>query len=83
MAGAVVAGAARGGHADFASAARAMTGVLDRVFRPEPGAAAVYGRLYALYRRLHDLFGTKGYAENQFGLMKELLAIRDEARGEK
>jgi L-ribulokinase len=83
MAGAVVAGAARGGHADFASAARAMTGVLDRVFRPEPGAAAVYGRLYALYRRLHDLFGTKGYAENQFGLMKELLAIRDEARSDK
>jgi len=83
MAGAVVAGAARGGHADFAAAARAMTGVLDRVFRPEPGAAAVYGRLYGLYRRLHDLFGTKGGAENPFGLMKELLAIRDEARNGK
>lgn len=80
MAGAVVAGAARGGHADFASAARAMTGVLDRAFRPDPAAAAVYSRLYGLYRRLHDLFGTRTFAENQFGLMKDLLAIRDEAR---
>ena len=62
----MVAGAAPGGHADFAAAAEAMTGVLDRVFSPIPENVAVYDRLYALYKRLHDVFGTEDYAENQF-----------------
>ena len=30
------------------------------------------------YKRLHDIFGTKGYAENLHDVMKELLNIRDE-----
>ena len=33
-------------------------------------------------KRLHDLFGTREYAANQFTLMKDLLKIRDEARHE-
>jgi L-ribulokinase len=41
---------------------------------------AVYDRLYRLYKRLHDVFGTRGYAENQHAIMKDLLAIRDEVR---
>ena len=57
-----------------------MTGVLDVAFHPIAENAAVYDRLYRLYRRLHDMLGTEGYAENQFMLMKELLALRDEAR---
>ena len=81
MAGAVVAGEATGGHADFARAAAAMTGVREKKYVPDPDAAAIYDRLYALYRRLHDLFGTRDYAANQFDAMKELLAIRDEVRG--
>jgi len=80
MAGAVVAGSAAGGHEDFAAATAAMTGVLDETFQPEPTSAAVYDRLYKLYRRVHDVFGTKDRAENQFGVMKELLALRDEVR---
>jgi L-ribulokinase len=80
MAGAVVAGKARGGHDGFAAAAEAMTGVLDQTFQPDPGNVQVYERLYRLYKRLHDVFGTRDYAENQFGVMKELLEIRDEAR---
>jgi L-ribulokinase len=80
MAGAVVAGAAAGGHADFDAAARAMTGVLDRRFTPQPEAARVYDRLYRLYRRVHDVFGTRAGAGDPFAVMKELLAIRDEAR---
>ncbi len=80
MAGAVVAGSAAGGHDDFAAATAAMTGVLDRTFRPNPAGALVYDRLYGLYKRLHDIFGTKEYGENQFVVMKELLAIRDGVR---
>ena len=41
---------------------------------------AVYDRLFGLYQQLHDLFGTRDYAANSFDLMKELLAIRQEAR---
>ncbi len=80
MAGAVVAGRAGGGHDTFAEAAQAMTGILDKEFLPIPDNVAVYDRLYALYRRVHDVFGTEDCAENQFGVMKELLAIRDEVR---
>ncbi len=77
MAGAVVGGA----HADFAAAAEAMTGIRDVVYEPVPENVAVYERLFGLYRRLHDIFGTREYAENQYDVMKALIAIREEQRG--
>lgn len=80
VAGAVVAGADAGGHASFADAMAAMTGVRDTVFEPDPERRATYDRLYALYRRLHDAFGVSGAAGDMYGVMKELLTIRDEAR---
>jgi len=81
MCGAVVAGKAAGGHAGFAEAARAMTGVLKTKYVPDPDRAAVYERLFKLYRRLHDIFGTREYNANLAGVMKELLEIRDQVRG--
>ncbi len=57
-----------------------MTGVRDVVFEPDPEASAVYDRLYALYRRLHDSFGVEGHAEPLADVMKTLLDLRDEAR---
>jgi L-ribulokinase len=80
MAGAVVAGQAAGGHATFAAATRAMTGVLAKRFTPIARNAKVYEQLYQLYKRVHDVFGTRECAENQFAVMKDLLAIRDAAR---
>lgn len=80
MAGAVVAGRAAGGHDDFSAAAASMTGVLDRAFEPAPPSVRVYDRLYGLYRRIHDVFGTRECGDNQFQVMKDLLALRDEAR---
>ena len=80
MSGAVVAGAAAGGHDSFADAARAMTGVQDATFDPIPEHRAVYDRLYALYRRLHDAFGVSGASDDLFDVMKTLLEIRDAAR---
>ena len=82
MCGAVVAGRKAGGHDTFAQAAKAMTSMHKTKFTPIAKNVKTYQRLYALYRRLHDLFGTRGYAANQFTLMKELLEIRDEARHE-
>ena len=55
IAGAVVAGV----HRDFAAAQKAMTGLKPKVYEPNPKAHAVYRELYALYRKLHDAFGTK------------------------
>ncbi len=80
MAGAVVAGPVAGGHADFEAAADAMVRVDDRVYTPIPENAAVYDRLFGLYRRLHDSFGVRGHQDSLYDVMKELLALRDETR---
>jgi L-ribulokinase len=76
IAGAVVAGV----HRDFASAQKAMTGLRPRVFKPNPGAHAVYCELYSLYKKCHDAFGTKEWSGNLYGVMKQLVEIRSRAR---
>ena len=76
IAGAVVAGA----YASFSEATDAMTALHPRIFAPDAVSQAVYNRLYALYRQLHDAFGLKNTREDLSGVMKELLTIRDEAR---
>ena len=76
IAGAVVAGA----HKDFASAQKAMTGLKPKIFKPDPKAHAVYKRLYALYKQCHDAFGTKEWNGNLYGVMKQLIEIRSQAR---
>jgi L-ribulokinase len=79
--GAVVAGQANGGYDDFATATAAMTGIMERRFTPNPAAVAVYDRLYKLYKQLHDAFGVRSgeKSEDLYNVMKDLLAIRDEA----
>ncbi|HEU5068895.1 MAG TPA: ribulokinase [Verrucomicrobiae bacterium] len=76
IAAAVVAGA----HKDFATAQKKMTGLKPTVYKPNPKAHAVYKKLYALYKQLHDAFGTKQWNGNLHNVMKELIAIRDKAR---
>ncbi len=57
------------------AAQQAMTSVKDKRFTPNPEAHAVYNRLYAIYRELHDEFG--GVRNADLGsVMKQLLAIR-------
>jgi len=81
IAGSVVAGPNGGGHPDFDAGVNAMTGVKDTVFEPIPENRAVYDRLYALYRRLHDAFGVEGTEDDLYDVMKTLFAIREEVRG--
>ena len=80
IAGAVVAGKQAGGYANFASAQKAMTGLKPKVFKPNPKAHAVYKEIYALYKQLHDAFGTTGWKGNLHGVMKKLLDIRAGSR---
>lgn len=70
---------AAGVYPDIAAAAAKMGGLSETVYRPKPENAAVYERLYADYRALHDLFGRSG-AEEPGGVMKRLRALRREAR---
>jgi len=77
MAGAVVAGKRGGGHATFAAAQAAMSGVKKKAFKPDRENHRIYVELYRLYRELHDAFGTREWTGNLFPVMKELLAIRD------
>jgi L-ribulokinase len=80
IAGAVVAGQAAGGYANFADAQKAMTGLKSRVFQPNPAAHAVYKELYSLYRNLHDAFGTQQATRSLYDVMKQLIEIRNRAR---
>jgi hypothetical protein len=55
-----------------------MTGVREVRYVPDRQSVPVYNRLYKLYRRLYDAFGTREYADGLYDVMKELLRIRDQ-----
>jgi L-ribulokinase len=79
--GSAIAGAvAAGAHKNYAAAQKAMTRLKARVFRPDPKAHVVYKGLYALYKQLHDAFGTAEWNGNLQGVMKQLIKIRGKAR---
>lgn len=80
IAGAVVAGKDRGGYDNFADAQKAMTGLKAKAYRPHADAHAVYRKVYALYRQLHDCFGTRTWKGDCSNVMKRLIEIRDGAR---
>lgn len=75
MHGAVAAGEAAGGYDTIFEATRAMASLRDDAYTPDPGAKAVYDRLFAEYRLLHDTFGR---GEND--VMKRLKALKAEVR---
>lgn len=79
--GAVVAGKAAGGYDSVEEAQARMCGVKPRVYTPSRRANYTYNALYKLYRQLHDAFGTLDYSGSLHNVMKELLTIRDAARG--
>lgn len=76
MWGAVAAGAAAGGYDSVMDAAKKMARLKDKTYKPNAANHAVYEKLYAEYRRLHDLFGRGGDAA-----MKNLKQIKLSVRG--
>jgi L-ribulokinase len=76
IAGAVVAGV----HKNFAGAQKAMTGLKPKVYKPNPKAREIYRELYAIYKTLHDAFGTRGWNGNLYDVMKRLIDIRSRVR---
>jgi len=82
VAAAVTAGRAAGGYDDWHEAQDRMTSIKDTRFAPNPAAHAAYGKLYAIYRELHDAFGGVAGADrgDLATLMKRLLAIKEGTR---
>jgi len=79
--GAAIFGALVGGaYKSTLDAQQAMAGVKDKVYEPIPENVALYAELYKLYVQLHDAFGTKRYSESLYGVMKQLIAIRNRQR---
>ena len=79
IAGAVVAGE----YPSVPEAQKTMTSLKKKVYKPNPKVATVYGKLYKLYKQLHDAFGTTVWKGSCFNVMKELLEIRTEVRNQK
>ncbi len=79
--GSAIFGAVVGGvYPDAQAAQVAMTGVKERVFIPDPDAAATYAKLFSLYSDIHDALGTTTWNGNLAHVMKALIKIRAEAR---
>lgn len=78
---AVVAGRKAGGYDSVEEAQTKMCGLKAKVYKPDSRRRLVYEALFKLYRQLHDAFGTEDYRESLHNVMKDLLAVRDEARG--
>ena len=76
IAAAVIAGA----HKSYATAQKKMTGLKPVVYKPNAKAHATYTELYALYKQLHDAFGTPDGGGNLYGVMKKLIEIRSRVR---
>lgn len=74
---AVAAGTVRGGYDSFPEAQQKMTSLKDVKYEPCPQNAAVYEKLYGLYRTLHDAFGGVVQGADLSGVMKELIEIRE------
>ena len=75
---AIAAAVVAGGHKNFAGAQAAMCGIKKTTYKPITENHAVYKKLYALYKQIHDAFGSG----TQAGVMKELLNIKDSFRAQ-
>jgi L-ribulokinase len=73
MWGAVAAGPENGGYACIACAAAKMAKVKETTYKPIPANHAIYAKLFAEYKKLHDYFGR---GEND--VMKRLKKIKEE-----
>ncbi len=75
----VAAGSAHGGYDSVPQAQAALCALRDTVYHPDPANHARYAPLYALYRQLHDAFGTSQAPTSLAHVMKQLLDLRDAA----
>jgi L-ribulokinase len=80
--GAISAGKEISGFSNIAEVQNKVTGIKE-TFEPNPSNNLIYKKLYALYKQLHDAFGTKQWSGKMHNVMKDLLAIKDQQRKSK
>jgi len=71
---------AAGVFADVASAQGKLCRIREQAYQPIPSNVPVYRELFALYRQVHDGFGTAEWCGRMTNVMKELIAIRERQR---
>ena len=74
---AIAAAVTAGGYKNFTEAQAAMCGIKKTTYKPKPENRAIYKKLYALYKQLHDAFGLNSFSGTMANVMKELLNIKD------
>ncbi|MGA2070444.1 MAG: ribulokinase [Sedimentisphaerales bacterium] len=70
---AIAAAVTAGGYKNFAEAQAAMCGIKKVTYKPIAENHAIYKKIYALYKQIHDALGPGSMAN----VMKELLNIKD------
>lgn len=75
--GAAIFGAAAAGAGSVADIQSRVTAMREKIYTPNADNHRTYTELYALYRTLHDAFGTREWSGKLNHVMKELLSIRD------
>jgi L-ribulokinase len=78
--GAAIFGAEAAGAGEVGELQARVTAIRDEVYHPHPANHAVYEELYALYKDLHDAFGTTTWQGNLGHIMKKLMSIRERQR---
>ncbi len=74
--GAVVAGPEKTGFSSVSRLQERLCHFQPVVYQPDSANHQIYNRLYELYRKLHDSFGTRDYRESLYQVMKELLSLK-------
>ncbi|MEC5128941.1 ribulokinase [Verrucomicrobiales bacterium BCK34] len=78
--GAAIFGAACGGSVSIGEVQSNCCQVREKTYSPIPENSAVYEELYAIYKTLHDAFGTSEWQGGLGHVMKDLIRIRQEQR---
>ena len=73
---ALCAAVAAGAFPNIATAQKALCGLRPTVYHPQLAAVTVYRELFALYRTLHDAFGTREWNGQLSHVMTRLLELR-------
>ena len=80
--GAVAAGKEAGGFETVEEAQIKTTGI-KTTYTPDEENHSVYREMYALYKTLHDAFGTRAWTGNLGAVMKDLITLREKQRRER
>ena len=78
--GASIFGAISAGEFNNVSSAQSVLTAIKRTYEPDSKNHEIYQKIYTLYSKAHDAFGTRDWSGNMHNIMKNLLEIRDQQR---